>query len=162
MIWNETKLSSLYLMWILKSEVSLVSAYPSSFLHLFFCQNYRREAYFSHCCDPNWPHRNIQTTSGSIWLLSITEYLFFLNHGELQREVNSVLLWRRAISLLSVYGDIEGAAESLGTRALAQNFLITLRVLPLREQVQGKASFKAVFKKQHKELRSYLIFCGWK
>lgn len=110
------------------------------FPSFIFCQNYRREAYFSHCCDPNWPHRNIQTTSGSIWLLSITEHLFLLNPGELQRQVNLVLLWRRALSLLSVYGDIEGAADSLGTGALAQSLLTTLSTAAERAG-RGKGVF---------------------
>lgn len=153
-IWKETKQLSV------PHVDSKTRIFPSPclaqlFPSFIFCQNYRHGTYFSHCCDPNWPHRNIQTASGSIWLLSITEHLFFLNPGELQREANSVLLWRRATSPLSAYRDAEGAAESLGTGALA-------RTVALREQVQGKTCFKAVFKKPGKELWSYLTLCGWK
>lgn len=97
-IWREanlmtTILETIYLIYesdLERDETQLSVPHVNSKIHIFsspclsqlfpsfvFCQNYRHETYFSHCCNPNWPHRNIQTTSESIWLLSITEHLFF-------------------------------------------------------------------------------------
>lgn len=108
-----------------KTTFSLVLVHPSSFLHFFSAKIYRHKTCFSLYCCPNWPHGNIQTTTGSIWLLSTTDHSLFSvrNCEELQREANSDFLsvekqspeiwdlWKRM-------GHIEGAAEYLRTMKL--------------------------------------------
>ena len=130
----------------------------SSFL---FCQNYRHKTYFSLCCCPNWPHGNIQ--SGSVWLLSITEHSLFLDPGELQREANSVLIWRAAISPLLVCESCWGCCwepesqEVLPRGSCPSN----CGYHSCERRSRERCIFAAVFKRQSKELPSCLMLCGW-
>lgn len=128
---------------------SRICTFPSlCTLHLFSsflsAKIYRHKAYLSCCCCSNWPHRTIQTTRGSLWLSSISEIHFILDPGELQKEVNSVLIWREAISPLLVCEEwvvLRMLLRAWEPQVLAQGLLTKLRVSQLWAKVEEEVSF---------------------
>ena len=135
---------------------------PASLFFIFSRKNYSHKTHFSFFCCSNWPHRNIKQLVGAYGYWAS---LKFISPWTLENCRKKRIQFSSGVkqSPLFVYGKwivMRVLLRAWEPRALTQSLLTKLGISQLWEKVQGTVDFTAIFKKQHKELRSYLTPCG--